>query len=372
MKIGLNATCLNDRPSGAKKRFAGIYKELVKNLPEFEFVIFEPTDCRVGLWFDGAPNVSVRTTPLPSDGRVRKFLGGLGYWSSALSTESLNFFECFNQPLVKGPSGRTLLTIHDVRRLQADWSGWERFVYEAALARDLRVADHVITVSQTMKDEILKFFPSASISVVYNGIDATEFDTVTEFEMLTVRKKYGLSQTFVLSVGHFEKRKNYLRLIDAMSQLRDRGRDVSLVIVGNDSGEGKAMAELVRLKKLSGYVKILSGLSDLEVRCAYKLCSMYVFPSSYEGFGIPILEAMAAGRPMALSDIPVFREITENLCVYFPYHDTDAMSVAIEKVLTSSSECERQIKYGLERVQKFSFKNLAGQLANLYKTLPSK
>jgi glycosyltransferase involved in cell wall biosynthesis len=370
LKIGLNATCLNDRPSGAKKRFAGIYQELVKNLPEDEFVIFEPNDCRVGLWFNGASNVSVRTTPLPSDGRLRKFVGGLGYWNSALSAERFNFFECFNQPLVKGNSGLTLLTIHDVRRIQADWSGWDRFVYEVALARDLRVAGHVITVSQAMKDEILRFFPSASISVIYNGIDAAEFDTVTEFEMLTVRKKYDLPQTFVLSVGHFEKRKNYLRLIDALALLRDRGRAVSLVIVGNDSGEGKAMAERVISKKLSGYVKILSGLSDLEVRCVYKLCSMFVFPSSYEGFGIPILEAMAAGRPMALSDIPVFREITENLSVYFPYRDSDAMAVAIEKVLASSSECERQNKYGLERVQKFSFKNLAGQLAYLYKTLP--
>lgn len=369
MRVGLNATCLNDRPSGAKQRFVGIYRELVKNLPEAEFVVYEPTDCRVGAWFDGAPNVSIRRTPLPSEGRVRKFLSGLNYWHTTLSTERFDFFECFNQPLVKAPSGRTLLTIHDVRRIHPDWSGWERMVYKAALARDLRAADHVITVSQAMKDEILGFFPSASISVIYNGLEASEFDTVTEIDLQAARQKYQLPKEFVLAVGHYEKRKNYLRLIDAMARLRDRGSVCSLVIVGNDSGEGKAIHERVESANLVGYVKILSGLSDLEVRCAYKLCSLFVFPSSYEGFGIPILEAMAAGCPMVLSDLPVFREITENCGVYFPHDASGAMATAIEKVLTSSSERDRQIQYGYERVKAFNFKSLAGQLASLYRCL---
>lgn len=369
MKIGLNATCLNERPSGAKQRFVGIYRELVKRLPEAEFVVYEPSDCHVGSWFDGAPNVSARRTPLPSEGRVRKFVGGLGYWPTALSKEKFDLFEGFNQPLVKAPTGRTLLTIHDVRRVHQDWSGWERMVYSVALEKDLRAADHVITVSQAMKEEILGFFPGISISVIYNGLEAREFDAVTEADLQAARQKYKLPKKFLLAVGHHERRKNYLRLIDTMARLRDRGSTCSLVIVGNDSGEGKAIEERVQSANLSGHVKIFSGLSDLEVRCAYKLCSLFVFPSSYEGFGIPILEAMAAGCPMVLSDIPVFREITESHGVYFSHNDTEAMASAIEKVLSSSSERERQIQYGYERVQAFNFKSLAGQLESLYRAM---
>jgi glycosyltransferase involved in cell wall biosynthesis len=369
LKVGLNATCLNDRPSGAKQRFIGIYRELVKELPDARFVVYEPVDCRVGLWFGGASNVSVQSTPLHSEGRVSKLLGGFGYWPRTLSTERFDFFECFNQPLVKAPNGRKLLTIHDVRRIHPDWSGWERMAYKAALARDLRAADHVITVSHAMKEEILGFFPDASISVIYNGLETSEFDAVSEASLLAVRHKYQLPQTFVLAVGHFERRKNYLHLIDAMAHLRDRGGGCDLVIVGNDSGAGKAMREHVQSTNLIEQVQILSGLSDHEVRCVYRLCSLFVFPSSYEGFGIPILEAMAAGCPMALSDIPVFREITENRAVYFPHDDSGAMATAIERVLASSSERERQIKYGYDRVKDFNFKSLAGQLANLYRTL---
>jgi len=367
LKIGLNATCLNDRPSGAKQRFVGIYGDLVKRLPDAEFVVYEPADCRVGAWFDGAPNVTARRTPLLSEGRVSKFLQGLGYWRMALPKEKFDLFEGFNQPLVRAPTGRTLMTIHDIRRMYSEYGALERGVYKIALARSMARADHVITVSETMKQEILGFFPRASISVIYNGLDATGFATVTEADLQAVRRKHGLPENFILAVGHLERRKNDLRLIDAMARLRDRGQSCSLLIIGNDSGERQVIEERIESAKLTGTVKFLSGLSEHEVRCAYKLCSLFVFPSSYEGFGIPILEAMAAERPMVLSDIPVFREITQDKGVYFPHDDAEAMAAAIETVLSSSSERARLIDYGKERVQAFSFQSLAGQLASLYK-----
>lgn len=369
MKIGLNATCLNDRPSGASQRFAGIYGELVRRLPDAEFVVYEPADCRVGSWFDGAPNVSARQTPLPSDNRARKFIGGFRYWRSILSREGFDLFEGFNLPLVKAPTGRSLLTIHDVRGLDPENGTLERAVFRRVLGKSLRAADHVITVSDAMKEEILSFYPGIRISVIYNGIDAREFDRISDSELLAVRRKFALPENFILAVGHFEKRKNYLRLVDAIERLRDRNRTCSLLIVGNDSGGRKAIEERVESAKLSGHVKLLSGLSDLEVRCAYKLCSLFVFPSSYEGFGIPILEAMAARRPMVLSDIPVFREITQDKSVYFPPHDVGSMASAIENVLSSSGERARLVEYGNERIQAFSFHNLAAQLERLYRLL---
>lgn len=368
MKIGLNATCINDRPSGAKQRFIGINRELVKRLPDVEFVIYEPDDCRVASWFDGAPNVSARKTRLPSQGRARRFIGGFQYWRSALSLEGFDIFEGFNLPLVKATTGQTLLTIHDIRGL-SESSVWNRTVYKSVLASSLKAADHVITVSESMRKEILNFYPEVPISVITNGLDASEFDRVSAVDLQEFRRKFTLSEEFVLAVGHFESRKNYLRLIDAIALLRDRGRSCSLLIIGNDSGERKAVEERVASANLAGSVKILSGISDLEVRCAYKLCSLFAFPSTYEGFGIPILEAMAAGRPMVLSDIQVFQEITESQGIYFPYDDIELMASAIEEGLSSSSERARLVSYGNERVKAFSFQALAGQLDFLYQSL---
>lgn len=366
MKIGLNATCFNDRPSGAKQRFLGIYGELVRHLPDAEFVVYEPADCRVGSWFDWAPNVTARLTPIQSEERRGRLISGLRYWRSALRPEEFDLFERFNMPSVNAPTGRTLRTVHDIRGLLPEHGTLMRSTYKAVLGRSLRTADHVITVSEAMKKEILGFYPDLRISVIYNGLDADHFNCISESELAAVRRKFALPEEFILSVGHFEKRKNYLNLIDAIALLRDRGRSCSLLIVGNDSGQRKAMEDRIVSANLSGRVKILCGLSDLEVRCAYKLCSLFAFPSSYEGFGIPILEAMAAGRPMVLSDIPVFREITQDKGVYFPHDDVEAIAFSIENVLSSSSERARLIDYGKERVKSFGFRQLAGQLECLY------
>ena len=109
-----------------------------------------------------------------------------------------------------------------------------------------------------------------------------------------------------------------------------------------------------------------SNLTHVDVRCAYKLCSLFVFPSAYEGFGIPILEAMDAGRAMVLSDIPVFREITENQGVYCECDNSEAMASAIGQLLESSGDRGRLIAYGHERVQAFGFPALAAQIECLY------
>jgi glycosyltransferase involved in cell wall biosynthesis len=370
MRVGLNATCLNDRPSGAKQRFVGIYGSLIQRLPDVEFVIYEPADCRVADWFSRAPNVSARRTPIPSEGFYGKFIQGLQYWPWALRREHFDLFECFNQPLVRSGSSRTFTTIHDIRQVYADWKSPQRHLYTYSLRQALTRVDQAITVSATMKAEILAFHPGAKVSVIYNGLNPRLFSEVTEGEAYAVRCKFGLPTEFVLAVGHFETRKNYLRLIDAIALLRDRGFDCNLVIVGNDSGERRLVEERVGSAKLTNNVKILTGLSDQEVRCIYRLSRLFAFPSSYEGFGIPILEAMAAGIPVILSDIPVFREITENQVIYFTPASAEAMAAAIEQTLSSSGQMDALRAYGHRRVQDFSFERISAQLAELYMSSP--
>ena len=195
------------------------------------------------------------------------------------------------------------------------------------------------------------------------------FENISKSELLTVQQKFNLSDEFLLAVGHIEKRKNYLGLIDAVARLHIGGRSMHLVIIGNDSGEMNAVIERVHSLNLSNYVKILSGLTDLEVRCIYTRCKLFVFPSSYEGFGIPLLEAMVAKRPIVLSNIPVFQEITQGQGVYFSHNDPDSIASTIDEVLTSTSESDRLIQYGIERVQDFSFRKISMDLERLYKSL---
>jgi glycosyltransferase involved in cell wall biosynthesis len=272
-------------------------------------------------------------------------------------------------PLFRPTRGKTILTIHDIRDLYPQHATMNQTFYKTVLRRALQRADHVVTVSETIRSEILDFYPHTPVSVVYNGFDVGAFAGVTQADCATFLAKYKLPREFVFAVGHFERRKNYPRLIDAMKLLKQRGLDCPLVIVGNDSGEGAALGRQIEALGLTGQVTLLTGLSDLEVRCAYMLCSLFVFPSAYEGFGIPILEAMAAKRPMVLSNLPVFREITEDQAIYFPPDDVDAIADAIAIGLTASDARERMVQYGLRRLPDFSFDRLADGMVNVYEGL---
>lgn len=366
LRIGLNGTCFNDRPSGARNRFNGIYGELIQRMPDAEFVVFEPADCPVGAWFGDRDNVIRRQTPVPSEGRTGRFLAGLGFWWRAFGGQTYDVFENFHMPAVSAPAAVSLLTIHDVRGVQPDQPRLERYFFRRVLMRSIASADIIVTVSRTMKDEILSICPDAEVAVLYNGLDPTPFRTLEESELDGFRRKYRLPQEFLLSVGHFEPRKNYDRLVDAVALLRDRGHCLPLVLIGNDNGERSALAAQVAKLGLTGSVIMLSGLSDHEVRCAYRLCSLFVFPSLYEGFGIPVLESMAARRPMVVSNLPVFRELTEDRYLSFAPEDTAQMASMIDLGLSSDTACDEMIAYGDTRIGDFSFSGLAAVLQQIY------
>ena len=366
MKVGLNATCLNDRPSGAKQRFVGIYRELFALAPEIEFVIYEPSDCEVAKWFAPAANVSAIKTPIPSEGRVAKALHGLGYWRTELARQTFDVFEGFNLPMVVAPGAINLMTLHDLRGLRPEAGIVERMAFRWVLRRAIRSVSRVVTVSEAMKRALLDFDADAKVSVVYNGL--ADHSGISNADLDAFKLKFGLDQGFILAVGHFESRKNYPRLVDAVATLGQNGLSPSLVIIGNDSGERVQVEASISATGLEGRVYLLSGLSDVEVQCAYALCGLFVFPSSYEGFGIPILEAMAAGRPMVLSDIPVFREITQGRGIYFPPLDPDAMAAAMQRVLTQTEMRTGLVDYGHVRVRDFSYGRLAEQVLSMYRS----
>lgn len=369
LKVALNGTCFNDRPSGAKQRFLGVYRELAIRMPHVEFVVFEPSDCRMDRWFSGISNIETRPTPIPSEGRIGKLIYAAHFWSQALSREKFDLFEGFHLPLPKALTGKTVLTIHDIRRLHTDWSWGGRIAFRYALDRALKNADLLITVSEAIKEEMQPHCGNIPIHVIPNGLDTIDPKTPSDSALRAFQCKFGLPDSFLLAVGHLEPRKNYLNLIDAVAYLREVGICCHLVIIGNDSGQRSILEGRITWHRLNDQITLLTGLSDLEVRCAYELCSLFVFPSTYEGFGIPILEAMAAARPIAISDIPVFREITQGKSAYFSPADSQDIARTIERVLASPREKEYLINYGLERVRAYTYSNISEQYERLYTRL---
>ncbi|UZK69014.1 glycosyltransferase family 4 protein [Sphingomonas sp. S1-29] len=357
MRVGLNATCFDDRPSGANQRFRHLYGALIRRNPAISFVIYEPADQRIGDWFADAPNIIVRRTPMPSSGRWPRFRAGLGYWRRTLAADRLDLFETFTLPLVRAPCP-TMLTIHDLRPLQRDRPLIERAVAPAIVSHALARADRIITVSQAMRAELLAFRPGTQVSVVYNGVSARA--------AASGALPPGMPSRFMLAVGHLEPRKNLELAIDAVAVLRDRGCARPLVIVGNDAGSLAALQARIARLALGALVWIIEHADDATVGALYAACHMVVVPSRYEGFGIAVIEAMAAERPVVTSDTAVFREVSEGQGAYMPLDDAVAAAEVIERVWSDPIARERLIGYGARRIGDFAFDRLADQIAALY------
>jgi glycosyltransferase involved in cell wall biosynthesis len=249
--------------------------------------------------------------------------------------------------------------------------GWlERTAFQRILKNSLTSLDLVVTVSNSMLNEIYPYCDNTPICVVPNGVDVDYYRTPPSGdELMAFQKKYFLPEGFILTIGHLEKRKNYLRLIEAMASLQKLGRNCNLVIIGNNSGYRSVINKQIAKYGLQCRIKILSGLTDAEIKCAYWLCQLFVFPSVYEGFGIPVLEAMAVGRPLALSDIPVFREITENQGIYFDPTDAESIASVVDQIMSSEREQSRIISYGHTRIASFDYSEIGLQYQNLYLSL---
>jgi glycosyltransferase involved in cell wall biosynthesis len=368
MKIGLNATCFSDRPSGAKQRFIGLYTIIFSKMKSDTFIVYEPHDCSVGKWFDSYSNVTYIKTPFHSERKYSKYFIGLFYWPIIHKKEMFDIFETFNLPLTRGKSKLSILTIHDIRGASFEDTRIKSIFYKVVLKFSVYRADHIITVSQSMKNEISNYFPNASILVVYNGLNNENICNTSEYKIKAISKKLKLPDEFILSVGHFEPRKNHILLLKALKILNRRGIIEQLVIVGNDSGCMDLVEQEVKDLGLADYVKILTCVSDCELEVIYKKSKLFVFPSYYEGFGIPILESMHYKVPIVLSDLPVFREITENKCVYFEPSNDKSIADAMQGVILSEDKKNELIRYGSKRILDFYFHKVSKNLQELYKS----
>jgi len=369
MKIGLNATCFGIRPSGAKQRFLGIYRYLFELMPDADFLVYQSKDYDMSNLFSSRKNVKFVTLPVNSRSRYIKFLIGLFIFPRIFRREQFDIFESFNFPLFRGNSEYSLITIHDIRGLNNQSNIFLGRLYKWIYAFSIKRADGIITVSNSMKKEIENAFNFKNqIFVLYNGISRRNFSKNFAFKAPrhTLPK---IPENFLLTVGHLEERKNYPNLISAIKILQLKGVHLNLIIVGNDSGKKNEIKEHIKKLKLSKNVFLLEGLEDIFLKTLYKKSELFVFPSYYEGFGIPILESLEAGTPVLLSDIKVFREITKNIYQQEFFNPKEPKDIAnkIEKSLKKIRG--KGVKDKVSVPNEFEYEYIAKNLIEIYKEL---
>jgi glycosyltransferase involved in cell wall biosynthesis len=272
-------------------------------------------------------------------------------------------------PLTRVPF---VVTIHDCIHLRFPQYLPNRAAYAYArtfMALSARRARRVLTVSQASKDDILTYLrvPDAKVEVVYNAIDERLAGTPSAEDMTRVRERFQLTSPFVLYAGNIKPHKNVERLIEAFSLLRQRGVEgVKLLIIGDEISKYPMLRRLVHRHQLHQRVRFLGFVPDETLAVLYRLTSAFVFPSLYEGFGLPPLEAMASGAPVVTSNVSSLPEVVGDAALLIDPLDPRAIADAIQRVLSDDALRADLTRRGRERVKQFSWERSVARIRQVY------
>ena len=265
---------------------------------------------------------------------------------------------------------RSVVTVHDLIFLRhPEFYNWvDTKIYAWKFRQTLKEADHIIAISECTKRDILYYgdIDEQKISIVYQSFAPRFSAEVSEEQRSQVRKIYALPQRYVLNVGSIEVRKNILQAVQALPLLPD---DVALVIVGRHTPYTDRVLQYVREHHLEQRVLVLHGVPDDYLPVLYALAEAFVYPSVYEGFGIPIIEAISCGLPVVACSGSCLEEAGGPDSLYVQPGDVEAMADAVRQTLVGAEGREFRIEKSKKYIRRFSGCNVASQVADIYQRL---
>lgn len=271
-------------------------------------------------------------------------------------------------------SGKCVSTVHDMSVFRLPkYHPPSRVSHQHSLFKPLiKRGSLFITDSEFSKTELLEYFPAAEGRVVSVplGVDP-KFCTRLYSAIETTLAKYSLIPgRYALSVGTIEPRKNIIRLVQAYAQLpADLREYYSLVLVGGHGWNSEDIHKLIASCSAQGWLKYLEYVSDQDLAIIYSGARLFACISHYEGFGLPVLEAMASGIPVISSGVTSLPEVGGNAAVYVDQNDTESISYAFQKILQDDAYCQNLSIKGLERSKLFSWDRTINETLSAYKQI---
>ncbi|MCM8809184.1 MAG: glycosyltransferase family 4 protein [Candidatus Omnitrophica bacterium] len=273
---------------------------------------------------------------------------------------------------------KQVITIHDlIPLINLNLCPTESLILKIIIPKAVKKADMIITVSYNTKKDLLNHFKidSEKITVIYPGLHHENIRPIEDYEKIEdLKKKYGIYGKYLLFVGAIEPKKNIPKLIDAFIIVKEKFPELKLVLCGKIGWKAeifyKKMKDLPeKIKKdiiLTGYVPV----SDLPY--LYNGCEVFVFPSLYEGFGSPVVEAMGCGVPVVTSNISSLPEVVGDAGILVNPENKEEIAEAILSILTDQNLKKTLSKKGIERAKLFSWENTAKKTLELYKKVVQK
>ncbi len=363
IRIGIDIRELRrDVKTGIARYISNFLMVAARLKPEWEFVLF-------GNQHTFAPALA---------GDYKKVIiseGSTFWWDQvelprALKKERIDLFL---SPYHKAPffaPCKVAITIHDLTPflpfLPHQKESFVKVMLKKIVGRLIaRKVDLIVTVSQHSKKDIINLFgiPEEKVSVAYNGIPEL-FSPVKDANLLeAVRKKYTLARDYILYVGNLLPHKNVDGLLKAYARLPgDLIARYQLAIVAKKDDNFKILLKLCEELKIADKVIFIDFADDGDLPVLYSMASVFVFPSFYEGFGLPVLEAMACGVPVLCSSAASLPEVAGDAAISFDPHNTEEITMVIGKILSDYALRRELSVKGLERAKNFSLEKTAGNI----------
>lgn len=269
-------------------------------------------------------------------------------------------------------NARLVVTIHDLSFLIfPEYHTKEN--YELVLSNLIYLnsrPDMVICDSMQTKKDVIKYFhvPEEKLIVIYLGVDDSFREEIDSDFRKKILEKYGLTGKYLLCVASVEPRKNFLRIINVFSEFikQEEYKEYSLVCVGGRGWKNIEIYSLVKQKNLEGKIKFLRSIEECELAPIYNQAEIFLYPSLYEGFGLPVLEAMACAVPVITSNVSSLPEVASDAAILVnPYSEKDIYT-AVCSLLENGSLRKSLISKGLDRVREFSWGKTARGTLKVY------
>jgi glycosyltransferase involved in cell wall biosynthesis len=372
VRIGYDAKRLFNNFTGLGNYCRFILRGLVDHYPQNEYWLYSPRlrDHQETELFRSTPYVVRRPDTafqraLPSVWRSVSL-------ASVAHRDGVQIFHGLSNelPATKPDGLKTVVTVHDLifMRFPSYYSSVDRLIYGTKLRKSLNSADKIIAISHQTANDLREFenIDDDRLVVVHQGCQEAFKKPYPEVDLEQVKTKYGLPDRFILCVGTLEPRKNAALLIRALSIMKDK---VFVVIAGKPTSHASNLRDMVRELKLEPWVRFIYHTPYSDLPLLYRAASLFVYPSVFEGFGIPIVEAIASGVPVITSNGSSLSEAGGPNCMYVNPTNPEELAVAIGQVLGDEQLRNTMISRSAEYIQRFEPAAIAGQMMRIYQEL---
>ncbi|MEA1873984.1 MAG: glycosyltransferase family 1 protein [Bacteroidota bacterium] len=300
------------------------------------------------------------------------------YWrsmtlGSEISRDKLDIYHGLSNELpanIVHSETRKVVTIHDLifMRYPELYKSVDREIYQQKFFEACLAADKVIAISKQTKADIVSFFhiPENKIEVIYQGCNPIFYEQKSKEEIDKCLIKHKIPEKYILSVGTLEQRKNALHVLEGLKQ---SGLDIPVVFIGKSTSYVKVLQYYIRENNMENQVVFRHNVPSADLPAIYQAAKIFIYPSLFEGFGIPILEALNSGTPVITNKYGCFLEAGGDAAIYVNPNHPEEIGESIQKIIESPQKAESMKQKGLKYAKNFSQEKIARQLIDLYKSL---